>query len=251
METSFVNPNQNVDRAEALTVQLILHEITMEELELDRCNLSVNKRLAAREIRLSGRKTLADRRRNANAMLKFHALRSVTEDYQDTMSTRFQTILSLSLTALLALSGCSSTQGWHLFGSSAEDPAALDPETSAAETPDETPPPAENVPEKKTSRMEGTSTLEVLWQVPSEAVEKYHFYYGLDPNKLDNHIVVPIAELQKSDHPKHGPVFRYELREVPANRAIYLSLRAENKFGISEPSTPTKVEAGQRTVNPK
>jgi hypothetical protein len=166
------------------------------------------------------------------------------------MITRIPLIILFTL-GLLFVSGCSSMGSLNPFPSSAEDPGALDADVAPPDGGEDALAPTDTAPEKKTSRMEGTSTLEVLWQVPSEAVENYHFYYGLEADKLDNHIVVPISELQKSDHPKHGPVFRYELREVPANRAIYLSLRAENKYGISEPSAPTKVEAGQRTVNPK
>jgi len=162
--------------------------------------------------------------------------------------------LSLNLLFLCFIfSACSSLSSINPFASNAdesgqgvEDNGDLDAAEAPTAPQTETP-----AAEKKASRMEGTSTLEVLWQVPSEAVEKYHFYYGLEPDKLDNHIVVPISELQKTDHPKHGPVFRYELREVPANRAIYLSLRAENKYGISDPSAPTKVEPGQRSVSPK
>lgn len=90
----------------------------------------------------------------------------------------------------------------------------------------------------------GSSLVEVFWQVPTEAVEKYHLYYGLDPDALDNHVEVAVNELEKIDHPKLGPVFRYEIKAIPANKPIFLSLQAENKSGrLSDRTHPAKVEA--------
>jgi len=156
----------------------------------------------------------------------------------------------LSLLAVgiwLSLSSCS------FFSSSPED-AASDEQTALSESSEDVAPSTgleeEPPAPAKAAKSERDSTVELLWQVPTEAVEKYHIHYGLEPDHLDNHIEIPVSELEKIDHPKHGPVYRYELKEIPAGRAIYLSLSAENKYGISDASNPTKVEPGQRSVTP-
>lgn len=94
------------------------------------------------------------------------------------------------------------------------------------------------------------SIIEVLWRVPSDGVDTYLLDYGFEENNLDRQIRIPVGELNKIDHPKHGPVFRFELKGIPADRAIYLSLRAENKHGVSDPSRVVKVEPGQQSVVP-
>ena len=152
---------------------------------------------------------------------------------------------ALLLVALLMAgsAGCSFSM------TAQEDEGSAKPEVETLIPADPSPNPAARTA-AAISQSQNTSTVEVLWEVPGEAVEKYHLYYGFDAAHLDNHVEVPVAELQKIDHPKHGPVFRYELKQIPANKAIFLSLRAENKSGISDPSTPTKVEPGQTTVTP-
>ncbi len=151
---------------------------------------------------------------------------------------------------LLIFTGCGNL--WTGPSPEGEEEAAPAAEESAAaatdEAPAEAPKPASRA--SKAALESGTSTLEVFWQIPGEAVEKYHLYYGLEADELTNHIEVMVNELQKVDDPKHGPVYRYELKDIPAKRAIYLSLRAENKYGMSDASPATRVEPGQRTVTP-
>jgi hypothetical protein len=137
---------------------------------------------------------------------------------------------------LLSFSGCSTLQSLNPFAGQGEEQVAPAEPTQNPAVPAENPVQADN-----------TSSIEVMWQVPGEPVEEYHLYYGIDPQHLDNHIEVPVSELQKIDHPKHGPVFRYELKGVPANRAIYISMRAANKGKLSDPSPTIKIEPGQKT----
>lgn len=175
---------------------------------------------------------------------------------KESMNSLLRLPLSLLLGSLLFTSGCSSM--WSSSDASSEqDAAALDEAASSGDgaegatgkaVPEKSPERASRI--AKAVQESGTSTVEVLWQVPGEAVEKYHLYYGLEADELSNHIEVSVSELQKVDDPKHGPVYRYELKDIPAQRAIYLSLRAENKYGMSDPSPAAKIAPGQKTVTP-
>lgn len=95
-----------------------------------------------------------------------------------------------------------------------------------------------------------TQSIEVLWRVPTDAVERYHVLYGSAPEKLDRSVVIPVAKLQKIDHPKFGPVYRFELPSIPMDEIIYVSLRAENSAGVSPPTPPVKLEPGSKSIMP-
>ena len=85
--------------------------------------------------------------------------------------------------------------------------------------------------------------IELVWQVPGESVEKYHLFYGFTETDLNNHIVLEVSRLEKLDDPVQGPVFRYELRGIPTDRDLYFSLKAENRFGVSQSSSVSKIQA--------
>ena len=85
--------------------------------------------------------------------------------------------------------------------------------------------------------------VEILWQVPLKPVEIYHLNYGFSADRLDRELTIPIDKLEKFDDPAHGPVFRYRLAGVPADRDVFVTMRAENHMGISEPSEVIRVSA--------
>ncbi|MCB0360361.1 MAG: hypothetical protein KDD44_12020 [Bdellovibrionales bacterium] len=91
------------------------------------------------------------------------------------------------------------------------------------------------------TKEEKPSPVELIWQVPGEAVEVYHIFYGLNPSNLDREVVVEVSELEKYDHPSFGPVFRYYLTSAPDGKTIWVSLQAENKFGKSPRSEPRQL----------
>jgi hypothetical protein len=95
-------------------------------------------------------------------------------------------------------------------------------------------PPAEEVTrEENSATKEG---LELVWEVPAQPVEFYHLAYGPEAGSTARTLKIPVSELEKVDDPRYGPVFRYLLHGVEKGRPIYISLRAENRQGISDPS---------------
>ena len=97
---------------------------------------------------------------------------------------------------------------------------------------------------------ERVQPVEVMWRVPTDPVEKYYILYGADEAALDKKVELQVKDIQKLDHPKFGPVFRYELRQVPIDKTLFISLQAENRFGVSAPTPPVKLDPGKRTVTP-
>lgn len=83
--------------------------------------------------------------------------------------------------------------------------------------------------------------VEILWQVPMKPVEIYHLNYGFSADRLDRSLTIPIDKLEKFDDPAHGPVFRYRLAGVPADRDVFVTMRAENHMGVSEASEVMRV----------
>ena len=83
------------------------------------------------------------------------------------------------------------------------------------------------------------SSVEILWQVPGEPIEKYHIDYGNDPANLDKHLEIPVSELEKVDDPTHGPLFRYVLTGTELGKSIYFTVQAENQYGLS-PKSPVQ-----------
>ena len=86
---------------------------------------------------------------------------------------------------------------------------------------------------------EPSTTVELLWQVPGEAVEKYHLHYGFEETKLDHHLEIPVAGLERKHDAVHGPLFRFEIPNVPLNQTVFFSIQAENQYGLS-PSSPVQ-----------
>jgi len=90
---------------------------------------------------------------------------------------------------------------------------------------------------------EQSSTAELLWHAPSGAVERYHLQYGYAEDKLEFYVEILIQELERSDHPIYGPLFRYVLKNISANQTLYFTIQAENRYGKGEVSPVQKVQA--------
>ena len=118
---------------------------------------------------------------------------------------------------------------------------------AVAEAPAEIPAPAKPATIATPERVQ---PVEGMWRVPTDPVEKYYILYGTDEARLDKQVELSVKDIQKIDHPKFGPVFRYELKQIPSDKTLFISLKAENRFGVSAPTPPVRLEPGKRTVTP-
>lgn len=165
----------------------------------------------------------------------------------------------LIVVASLVLSGCSF--GEHFWGSTDEqqevagrtNPSQVAEENivrpqatkKLAPAPAERPAPEKTAAQTQSAVVDSSSALELLWQVPGEAVDTYHIHYGRTRTNLDMNVNVSVTELEKYDHPQYGPVFRYRLPGVTSAEKVYLSLQAENHAGISPPSDVIEIQPGK------
>ncbi len=166
-------------------------------------------------------------------------------------------LLVASLALLLLLPSCSASKS----GSDVEqieesnlDAAATSAEEEAA-APSEATESAETTPEPEAETEAGAvtepveeetqqlSSVEILWQVPGEAVEYYYLRHGTDSSNLDSKEKLAVKDLEKIDHPEHGPLFRYVISGVPASQTIYFTIQAENQFGLSPESPVQQVDS--------
>ena len=77
------------------------------------------------------------------------------------------------------------------------------------------------------------SGVELVWEIPVEPVTKYHLYFGDTPETLALHRTVMVSDLERLQHERFGPVFRYVVTGLAKKCGIYVSIEAENKAGKS------------------
>lgn len=87
---------------------------------------------------------------------------------------------------------------------------------------------------KTTPALTPKTAVEVIWKAPEESVLRYHLHWGLTRGQLDRKRRIPMSAIEQTNDPKHGLIYKYILRNVPQGKRIFISLIAENKFGISE-----------------
>lgn len=97
------------------------------------------------------------------------------------------------------------------------------------------------VPADPDRRISEPVGLEMLWRVPDEPVTAYHFYYGIEPNNLTEHVRVPVDDIEKLVHPVYGAVYRYRIRRPLPESELFVSIRAENEHGLSPHSKELRV----------
>lgn len=128
----------------------------------------------------------------------------------------------------LLLSSCS----WSSLNPWAEEQKAEPAAVVRAEQPPALPAPART-----------PGTVEIVWLVPGEAVERYHIRWGTSPNILDSSTVVAVEDLRKIEDPVFGPIYRYKVGPVDDHLPLFLSIQAENRWGLSSASEPILVPA--------
>jgi hypothetical protein len=146
-----------------------------------------------------------------------------------------RTLILLSI--LLFISSCG------LLGNQTNTPPASSTTQQQSNTsgdPKTTKVAVESLAEKKGSTL---SDIEVLWQIPNQAVEGFVINYGFDQSKLDQHAKIATKDLEKYEDQKHGFVFRYIIGDVPLNKTVYVSISAFNGEKISRPSEVFPVNA--------
>ena len=91
------------------------------------------------------------------------------------------------------------------------------------------------------SEGETNGVVHLNWVAPKEKTTFYLLKFGSSSGKLDTEVKIPIGEIEKVTHPKHGLVYRYTVTDLNPSERFFFSLRAGNTAGISK-QTPVSEE---------
>lgn len=88
------------------------------------------------------------------------------------------------------------------------------------------------------------SDVEMLWEIPGEPVEGFVISYGYDDgSEFGRRMKVRAADLERFEDKQYGFVYRYVLRDIPADRPLRVSISAYNGEEISPPSQVVTVDS--------
>lgn len=80
------------------------------------------------------------------------------------------------------------------------------------------------------------SDIEVTWEVPTDPVDGFVIRYGYSQSDLQSERRIVISQLDVTDDPLHGRVYKTILREVRAHAPLFLSITAYRGDVESAPS---------------
>ncbi len=83
----------------------------------------------------------------------------------------------------------------------------------------------------------------ITWQVPSAEIDAFLLRYGFSKESLTNQIRVAVGELEKKTDPQYGPVYKYSLKGIPADKDLFVSIASVRGTQTSPESEPWQVAA--------
>ena len=66
--------------------------------------------------------------------------------------------------------------------------------------------------------------VEILWIPPTDPVDGFVVRYGYSKDDLNETVKIPLAEAEIINDPKHGNVMHYIIRDVAADKKLYITL---------------------------
>ncbi len=112
------------------------------------------------------------------------------------------------------------------------EPAPPRSERAAEEAPPSATVAIEKLPEKQDTPQ--SDEIEIIWEIPSQTVDGYLLKYGFSAGELTLEKRLPLEEIERYVHPSFGPVYRYILHGIPAEKRVYVALATVQDDEISE-----------------
>jgi hypothetical protein len=66
--------------------------------------------------------------------------------------------------------------------------------------------------------------VEIVWQAPTEQVDKFVLYHGANKENLDQAVALDVNTLEYRFDPELGNVYRYTLSDVAAEQSLYVAI---------------------------
>ena len=83
---------------------------------------------------------------------------------------------------------------------------------------------------------------EIIWAIPTQAVDGFVVYYGTAKEKLDKQVRVSTADLDRYEDPQKGSVFRYVLTGIAQDQPVFVGLSAYSGDGVSPMSEIVEIK---------
>jgi hypothetical protein len=149
-------------------------------------------------------------------------------------TTALKLLLGVLLFAVISLSGCASLNPLDLFSSSPETQEEQSSAQSRAEG-------KRKGPDSKGAAVQ--DGVEVVWLVPTEPVDAFIIRYGYRPAELTQETKITAPQLQKTQDPHYGTVYRYVIQPVESGKNVYVAIASVKGDQISEFSSPMEEQA--------
>ncbi len=153
--------------------------------------------------------------------------------------------LSAALLAVLStgVAGCSYIPAIPYLN---ENPTTQPAEVAAANVPPSRPSEAvatTSVPVHGIDATLASSDVEILWEVPEDTVDGFVVRYGTSRNQMTNEVKLTAAQLELRTDAERGNIYRHVLRDIPADREIFVDIAAFRGAEVSPPSRVFEVPA--------
>lgn len=103
-------------------------------------------------------------------------------------------------------------------------------------------------PTEKSQTKDAPSSVELLWQIPTQPVDGFVIKLGYSREHLDKELRVNTSNLERFEDPKHGYVYRYVLRDIPRSHPLYVSMSAFRGENVSPASEVFELQAASETI---
>ena len=137
------------------------------------------------------------------------------------MIPRRPSLRALAFSALLALGGCSFFEG-------GEPSKPATPSEDSSQSSDAA------LTQPKVSRPESTTGVEVLWEIPQEAVDGFVVRYGYDRSHMDHELKLTKADVSEVNDPEFGRAFRYVIQPTASEKPLFVSIASYKGELISD-----------------
>lgn len=98
------------------------------------------------------------------------------------------------------------------------------------------------------AKQSGSQFIEVLWEIPSEAVLGYTIRFGTDEHSPSEVMRVEADKLQRV-HSQDGELYRYLIPNPPTRQTVYVTIAAFDASGESAPTKAFAVPPEEKEAN--
>jgi hypothetical protein len=89
-----------------------------------------------------------------------------------------------------------------------------------------------------------TSSIEVLWEVPTEPIDGFIVRFGEAHEALTNERRLSLEDIERVEDRERGRLYRYVISDIPNAQRVFLSISAVKGAAESPPSKVFEIAPG-------